>query len=230
MLYWGWATGGTPERTYQLLIQDHQLNATTYQNVQTVNLDEYVGLPDHHPQSYHAYMFQKLFNHIDLKTENIHIPDGMAPDLAEECKRYDRILDRLHYPDLQLLGIGSNGHIGFNEPGTSLSRQTYVTRLSESTRLTNARFFDHREDVPNHAITMGISGILKSNEIVLLASGESKAKAVKELLMGGLDINFPASALKTHDCVTIIADELALREVRNTNEVKFVESTNGLEI
>lgn len=215
----GLATGGTPEKTYQLLIEDFKRDVTSYHNVQTVNLDEYVGLPNNHSQSYHTYMFNKLFKHLDLKMENIHMLDGMVSDLQEECKRYDEILDGLNYPDLQLLGIGSNGHIGFNEPGSPFSQQTYVTTLSESTRLANARFFDHLDEVPSHAITMGISGILKSKEILLLASGESKAKAVKELIVGGLDINFPASALKSHDHVTIIADSLALQEVRKMKEI-----------
>lgn len=221
----GLATGSTPEKTYELLIKDHELNATTYHNVQTVNLDEYVGLSNNHLQSYHYYMFHKLFKHLDLKMENIYIPDGMASDLNEACKRYDNILEMLNYPDLQLLGIGSNGHIGFNEPGASFSQQTYVTKLTESTRLANARFFNHKEDVPNHAITMGIAGILKSKEILLLASGESKAMALKELLIGGLDENFPASALKSHNNVTIIADNLALQEARKIKELKLHEST-----
>ncbi len=221
----GLATGGTPEKTYELLIQDYKLNATSYNNVQTVNLDEYVRLPHKHLQSYHYYMFHKLFNHLDLKRENIYIPNGMASDLQDECKRYDDILANLNYPDLQLLGIGSNGHIGFNEPGTSFSLKTYVTRLTESTRLANARFFEHNEAVPKHAITMGISSILKSKEILLLASGESKAMAIKELLLGGLDENFPASALKFHDNVTIIADELALKEARKIKELKLNESS-----
>jgi glucosamine-6-phosphate deaminase len=221
----GLATGSTPEKTYELLIQDHNLNATTYHNVRTVNLDEYVGLSNNHLQSYHYYMFHKLFKHLDLKMENIYIPDGMASDLQEACKRYDNILEQLNYPDLQLLGIGSNGHIGFNEPGISFSQQTYVTKLTESTRLANARFFDHKGDVPNHAITMGIAGILKSKEILLLASGESKSMAVKELIVGGLDENFPASALKSHDNVTIIADNLALQEARKIKELKLHEYT-----
>jgi len=223
----GLATGGTPEKTYQLLIEDFKRNATTYQNVNTVNLDEYVGLPNNHPQSYHSYMFHKLFKLLDLKSENIHMPDGMVSDLQEECKRYDMILDHLNYPDLQLLGIGSNGHIGFNEPGSPFSQKTYVTTLSESTRLANARFFNHLDEVPSHAITMGISGILKSKEILLLASGESKAKAVKELLVGELDMNFPASALKSHKHVTIIVDSLALKEVRKIKDIELSEATCG---
>lgn len=220
----GLATGSTPEKTYKLLIQDHQLNATTYHNVRTVNLDEYVGLSNNHLHSYHYYMFHKLFKHLDLKMDNIYIPDGMASDLQEECKRYDNILEHLNYPDLQILGIGSNGHIGFNEPGTSFSRQTYVTKLTDSTRMANARFFEHKGDVPNQAITMGISGILKSKEILLLASGESKAMAVKELLLGGKNEKFPASALKSHDNVTIIVDNLALQEARKVKELNLPET------
>ncbi|MFD2444857.1 glucosamine-6-phosphate deaminase [Bacillus sp. CGMCC 1.16607] len=214
----GLATGGTPEKTYDLLIRDHQINATSYQNVRTVNLDEYIGLASDHPQSYHYYMIHKLFQYLDLKMENTHIPNGMASDLQEECKRYDGLIESLNYPDLQILGIGSNGHIGFNEPGTPFSQKTYVTKLTESTRKANARFFHHQKDVPTHAITMGISSILKSKEILLLASGESKAKAIKELLSGEITENFPASALKLHKHVTVIADELALKEVSTDME------------
>jgi glucosamine-6-phosphate deaminase len=209
----GLATGGTPEKTYELLIRDHEQFGTSYRNVQTVNLDEYVGLPSHHPQSYHYYMFHKLFQHLDLKKGNIHIPDGMAPNLEDECKRYDHILETLGYPDFQLLGIGSNGHIGFNEPGASFSKKTYITKLTSSTRMANARFFHHQDDVPTHAITMGISSILKSKEILLLASGESKADAIKQLLLSEIDEKFPASALKLHKHVTIIADKMALSKV-----------------
>jgi glucosamine-6-phosphate deaminase len=209
----GLATGGTPEKTYELLIRDHEQYGTSYRNVQTVNLDEYVGLPSRHPQSYHYYMFQKLFQHLDLKKGNIHIPDGMASNLEDECKRYDHILETLEYPDFQLLGIGSNGHIGFNEPGASFSKKTYITKLTTSTRMANARFFHHQDDVPTHAITMGISSILKSKEILLLASGESKAEAIKQLLLSEIDERFPASALKLHNHVTIIADKMALSKV-----------------
>ncbi len=220
----GLATGGTPEKTYKLLVQDHQLNETSYRDIKTVNLDEYVGLSRNHQQSYHYYMFHKLFNHLDINRKNVHIPDGMALDLEEECRRYDKILEDLHFPDIQLLGIGSNGHIGFNEPGASFSRKTYVTKLTESTRKANSRFFENEEDVPNYAITMGISKILKSKEILLLASGKSKANAIKKLLLGELDENFPASSLKFHENVTIIADELALQEVRKIKELKLLDS------
>lgn len=207
----GLATGGTPKGTYLRLIEDHQINGTTYQHVTTVNLDEYVGLDSSHPNSYRYFMQQQLFNHIDINPENIHIPNGTAENLTQECRRYDSVIEQLGGIDLQILGIGRNGHIGFNEPGTSFHSQTHVVELAESTRRANARFFPNPHDVPTHAITMGIASILKSKEILLLASGEEKAEAMYRLLTNAdPGENFPASALRQHTNVTIIADKQAL--------------------
>jgi glucosamine-6-phosphate deaminase len=206
----GVATGSTPEGLYKELVSDHQINKTSYQQVTTFNLDEYVGLKPENPNSYHYYMNQHLFNGIDILRKNTHIPSGIVKDLAEECNRYDQLVEASGGIDLQILGLGQNGHIGFNEPGTSFETKTHVVQLKESTRAANARFFPEYEAVPSHAITMGIATILKSKQILLLASGKKKAKAIHQLLYGEISEEFPSSILKRHSNVTIIADEDAL--------------------
>jgi glucosamine-6-phosphate deaminase len=205
----GLATGSTPKGTYKELIRDHQLNGTSYARVKTINLDEYVGLPADHPNSYHYFMRTNLFDHLDFSEGNHFIPEGLAKDLDAACQDYE---ERIHSNpiDLQLLGIGQNGHIGFNEPGTPFNSTTHRVQLTRSTRKANARFFDHFNEVPKEAITMGISSILQSKEIILLASGSNKAEAIYRLLKGPITEAFPASALNKHDKVTIIADREAL--------------------
>ncbi|WP_409254251.1 glucosamine-6-phosphate deaminase [Bacillus sp. SCS-153A] len=206
----GLATGGTPVGTYEYLIQDHKENRTSYKNVTTFNLDEYVGLSGEHPNSYLYYMREKLFNHINIPRSQTHIPKGNAEDIERECLYYEQEIAIHGGIDLQVLGIGSNGHIGFNEPGTSFDSKTHIVELTPSTRDANARYFDKPEDVPSKAITMGIASILKSREILLLVSGEKKRKALTQLLEGEVNERFPASILKIHPCVTIIADEAAI--------------------
>lgn len=209
----GLATGNTPEETYRLLIHDHRTNHTSYRKVRTVNLDEYVGLDRDHPNSYHRYMNDHLFQYLDIQEAHGLIPDGQAPDLDAACRRYDERIKELGGIDLQLLGIGRNGHIGFNEPGTPFTSSTHVVRLTDSTRRANARYFNKMEEVPDRAITMGIGTILKSREILLLASGEGKAEAINHLLsLDEPDTDLPASALKRHPNVTVIADRAALSE------------------
>lgn len=207
----GLATGGTPVETYRRLVEDHQANRTSYKKIRAINLDEYVGLSTSDPNSYHAYMEQHLFRYIDLPAVQHHIPDGNASVLEEACRDYDQLIDQLGGIDLQLLGIGRNGHIGFNEPGTSLTIGTHIVNLTESTRAANARYFASSDDVPEQAITMGIGTIMKSRQILLIASGKSKAEAMHHLFMLHEPENdFPASALIAHPSVTIIADTEAL--------------------
>jgi len=206
----GLATGGTPVGTYKNIIEDHQKNGTSYQNVTTFNLDEYVGLSGENKNSYRYFMNEKLFNHIDINKNNTNIPRGDCKDIEEECLRYESLLAKYGGIDLQILGIGSNGHIGFNEPGTSFTSQTHEIKLAPSTINANARFFKRIEEVPTKAITMGISTIMKSKEILLLVSGESKKDAMAKLLNGNVTESFPASVLKNHPCVTIIADKAAV--------------------
>jgi glucosamine-6-phosphate deaminase len=211
----GLATGSTPKTTYKDLINDHHNNGTTYCDIQTVNLDEYVGLAKNDPNSYHYFMDEQLFRHIDIQSENTFIPNGSAADIEKECSRYDQLIKSIGGVDLQLLGIGRNGHIGFNEPGTSFDEKTHVVKLAEDTRIANARFFnDDIDAVPKQAITMGIQNILESKSILLLASGKGKAKALARLLNDrDVSESFPASSLHLHPNVTLIADEEALSTV-----------------
>ncbi|MED1489255.1 glucosamine-6-phosphate deaminase [Bacillus smithii] len=206
----GLATGGTVIGTYQLLAKDHQKNGTSYRQILTVNLDEYIGISPEHEQSYHFYMKKRLFDHIQIPPENTYLPDGQAEDLEEECKRYDERIESLGGIDLQLLGIGVNGHIGFNEPGTPFDSKTHIVELSESTRKANARFFNTLEEVPKKAITMGIETIINSKKILLLASGLKKAPIIRKLFQEGITEEIPASVLKKHENVVLIADEEAL--------------------
>lgn len=209
----GLATGSTPKGLYDYLIQDHEKNGTTYKQIKSVNLDEYIGLPAQDPNSYHYFMRQNLFNHLDISEDHTHIPNGSARDLEQECLRYEQLIRELGGVDLQILGIGQNGHIGFNEPGTSFSSRTHIVTLAENTREANSRFFNSLEEVPTHAITMGIASILGSKEILLLVSGENKAEALLKFMNGEISDDFPASALKHHENVTVIADRDALKYI-----------------
>lgn len=209
----GLATGGTPVGTYQNLIEDHRKNGTSYREVTTFNLDEYIGLSELNKNSYHHYMNEQLFNHIDINPDRTFIPRGDAADIQKECLEYEKLIERHGGIDLQLLGIGSNGHIGFNEPGASFDSKTHVVHLTPSTINANSRFFDNKDDVPTKAITMGIATIMKSKEILLLASGNKKSEALFKLLNMEVNESFPASILKRHPSVTIIADKGALARV-----------------
>jgi glucosamine-6-phosphate deaminase len=209
----GLATGGTPLRTYEMLIDDYRKNLTSYNHVNTYNLDEYVDIAPENPSSYNFYMFKYLFNHIGIPKKNVHIPNGVAKDIRLEANNYEAIIDRIRGVDLQLLGIGENGHIGFNEPGTPFDITTHIVALTESTRKANARYFNSLEDVPTHAITMGIATILKSKEILLLASGENKAEAVYQMFAGEVNSSCPASVLRNHSNVIVVADEKALLKI-----------------
>jgi glucosamine-6-phosphate deaminase len=206
----GLATGGTPLGTYKIMAADHRENGTSYAHVKTVNLDEYIGLNANHPQSYHFYMENNLFSHVNIPRNQTHVPGGMNPDHEGECQRYDELLKSLKGVDIQLLGIGPNGHIGFNEPGTSFAARTHIVDLTETTRQANARYFASLQDVPTMAITMGIASIMESRQIVLLASGSSKAEAVYSLFCDEVSEQNPSSILKTHFNVTVIADAEAL--------------------
>ncbi|MEH7416004.1 glucosamine-6-phosphate deaminase [Neobacillus drentensis] len=206
----GLATGGTPMGIYSNLIADHQKNGTSYQGVTSFNLDEYVGLSGENPKSYRYYMNDNLFNHIDIQKSNTFVPRGTVDNVLKECEFYEDLLTKYKGIDLQILGIGANGHIGFNEPGTSFHSQTHVVQLAPSTRQANARFFNSLEEVPIKAITMGIATITKSKEILLLVSGEEKREALRRLLTENVDERFPASVLKNHPYVTIIADKAAI--------------------
>lgn len=200
----GLATGSTPIGLYEHLIELNKEGKISFKDVVTFNLDEYVGLERTHNQSYYYFMQEQLFKHVDIKEENIHIPSGVAEDLEAECKRYEEQLKALGPVDLQILGVGVNGHIGFNEPGTDFSSRTHIVELDQSTREANARFFNNIDEVPTHAITMGIQSIMDSKKILLLAFGESKKDAIERLLSGEVTEDLPVSVLNKHSNVTVI--------------------------
>ena len=205
----GLATGSTPLGLYSRMVKDHEENKTSYAEIKTINLDEYVGLPVTHPESYYAFMYRNLFSALDINEENVHIPSGMAEDLEKECQEYENLISKAHV-DIQLLGIGSDGHIGFNEPGTPFDSITHVTDLAESTIKDNCRFFENDiTKVPTQAVTQGIGTIMKAKNILLIATGENKAQAVRDMLQGEVSEECPASILQKHDNVAIILDEAA---------------------
>lgn len=209
----GLATGSTPEGLYQQLIEQYKQNNVSFANTTTFNLDEYVGLSKEDPNSYHYYMQEKLFNHIDIPLKQAYVPSGEGSDLAKNSQEYEARIQAAGKPDIQVLGIGLNGHIGFNEPGTPFISRTRVVDLVESTRKANARFFNSLDDVPTQAVSMGIETIMESKQIILLISGEKKKEAAAELINGKVSESFPASVLKQHENVILIADEPALQDV-----------------
>ncbi|WP_431803737.1 glucosamine-6-phosphate deaminase [Halobacillus andaensis] len=214
----GLATGSSPLGTYKELIKGYNNRGVNYEDVKTLNLDEYIGLDKNDSQSYHFFMRQHLFDHININSDHTFIPNGKAADLEKECQDYEQLIEDIGPPDLQLLGVGQNGHIGFNEPGTPFDSETHIIHLEESTRQANARFFDSLEDVPKQAVTMGIQSILKSRKIVVIASGERKADAIRRLLEDQPSEDMPASALTYHKHVTLIVDEEAYKKVGHGEE------------
>ncbi|WP_047980198.1 glucosamine-6-phosphate deaminase [Ornithinibacillus contaminans] len=206
----GLATGSTPEGLYQKIIEQYKQGKVSFKDVTTFNLDEYVGLSREDVNSYYRYMQEKLFNHVDINLERVHLPNGTASDLAEECRMYDKQIEQAGRVDLQILGMGINGHIGFNEPGTPFNSRTHVVDLAASTLEANARFFPSLADVPTQAVTMGIATIMESKEILLLVSGEQKAEAIARLAEGEISEDFPASILRNHPNVTVVVDEGAM--------------------
>lgn len=204
----GLATGSTPLGLYRKMAEDHREHGTSYRRVHTVNLDEYVGLGEESDQSYVYFMRKNLFEHLDLPLANTNLPNGKAKDPNEECKRYNTLLDAMQQ-DIQVLGIGSNGHIAFNEPGTPFGSVTHVVELTESTIKDNSRLFAREEDVPRRALTMGLKNIMRARKIVILANGAGKAKAVRGLIEGEVTESLPASVLQLHPDCTVIVDEAA---------------------
>ena len=206
----GLATGSTPEGTYKELIRLYENGLIDFSEIKTYNLDEYYPIKPDNDQSYRYFMDHHLFNHVNIKKENVHIPSGEMKNPAVECKEYDEMVEKDGGIDLQLLGIGQNGHIGFNEPADTLEVATHVTDLTENTIKANARFFASVEDVPTKALTMGIGTILSAKKIIILANGAAKAEAVSKMLRGKLDTSCPASMLNLHPDVTVICDKAAM--------------------
>jgi glucosamine-6-phosphate deaminase len=206
----GLATGSSPVGAYQQLIEWYKKGDLDFSQVRTVNLDEYVGLTADHDQSYAYFMRSNLFDHVNIDLANTNIPDGTNPDGQAECARYDKVIRDLGGIDLQLLGLGVNGHIGFNEPADHFSCGTQQIKLTDSTRDANKRFFASIDDVPTHARTMGVRDILQARRVVMVASGENKAQAIKAAFFGPITPNVPASILQYHPDFTLVADEAAL--------------------
>lgn len=209
----GLATGSTPVGTYQELIKMNQEGDISFKEVATVNLDEYKGLAGTHDQSYRYFMNDNLFNHVDIDKDFTFVPDGLAEDAEAECAAYDEIVEGLGYADLQLLGIGHNGHIGFNEPDSVFTKATHVVDLTDSTIDANTRFFASRDEVPRQALTMGMGCIMNAGRVLLIASGEGKADAIYNTVCGPIDPKCPASILQLHPDVVIVGDEAALSKL-----------------
>ncbi len=206
----GLATGSTPIGAYQQLADWNRRGDCDFSQVSTYNLDEYRGLSHDDPQSYHYFMKTNFFDHINIDPANTHVPDGSNPDAEAACSEYDRIVAAAGYPDLQLLGIGNNGHIGFNEPDDHFSKGTHCVDLTESTIQANSRLFDRIEDVPRQAYTMGVQTIMFAKMIVVAANGAAKAQAVHDMCFGPVTPQCPASILQLHDNVVVVADTEAL--------------------
>lgn len=207
----GLATGDTPLGMYRELIEMFRQGETDFSEVTTFNLDEYYRLLHDNDQSYHYYMYKNFFKHINLRPRNIFIPDGMADDIERECRGYEDEIRISGGIDLQVLGIGSNGHIGFNEPGDRLNVTTKLVKLTDETIKANSRFFESADDVPKMAISVGMATILKARRIILLASGENKAEAIKNTVSGYVSTLTPSSLLQTHPEITVIIDEAAAK-------------------
>lgn len=204
----GLATGSTPIGLYKNMIKDHKENGTSYKSIKTVNLDEYAGLDYSSDQSYVYFMRSNLFDHIDIDLNNTNIENGKATDRQAECDRYNKLLEEMQQ-DIQVLGIGSNGHIAFNEPGTPFGSVTHIVDLAESTIKDNSRMFASIDEVPRQAFTMGLKNIMNAKKVLILANGANKAKAVYGLVKGEVTENLPASVLQLHPDVVVIADESA---------------------
>lgn len=207
----GLATGSSPMGTYQQLIEWCRKGDLDFAQVRTVNLDEYVGLAPEHRQSYRYFMQSNFFDHINISAENTHVPSGLATDLEAECRRYNQVIRRLGGIDIQLLGMGHNGHIGFNEPGQAFELETHVVDLTANTIDANARFFSSRDDVPRQAITMGIKSIMQAQRIVMVVSGADKADIVQAAFTGPVVPQVPASILQMHPNFILVGDRAALR-------------------
>lgn len=209
----GLATGSTPIGTYDQLVEWYEKGDLDFSKVKSVNLDEYKGLEKTNDQSYYYFMHKHLFDRVNIDPANTNVPDGMETDTEKECQRYEDLIDLLGGVDIQLLGIGRNGHIGFNEPDSAFAQKTHCVNLAESTIDANKRFFASADEVPRQAYSMGIGTIMRAKKILLLASGEDKADAVAKAFFGPVTPEVPASILQFHSDVVVIGDTLALSKM-----------------
>lgn len=208
----GLATGSTPIGLYEKLVEYYNNNRVDFSQVRTVNLDEYKGLDPNHPQSYHYFMNQNLFSKVNIDENNINLPNGMEEDSMKACAEYDVVIENLGGIDIQLLGIGHNGHIAFNEPAEYFTKGTNCVALTKSTIEANSRFFASPDEVPKYAYTMGIASIMKAKRILLVVNSKEKADIMKEAFLGNITPKVPASILQTHPDVIIVGDSEALRD------------------
>ena len=222
----GLATGSTPVALYRRLIDLHCIEGLSFQAVTTFNLDEYLGLAPEHPQSYRYFMQRHLFDHIDINPMNTHVPTGDTPDPIDACAAYEHAILAAGGIDIQLLGLGRNGHIGFNEPTSCLSSRTRVKTLTEATISDNARFFGPNEFQPHLSLTMGIGTIMEARKVVLLATGEDKAAAVTAMVEGPVSASCPASALQFHKDTVLVTDEAAAQQLSDPEFFKHIEREN----
>jgi glucosamine-6-phosphate deaminase len=218
----GLATGSTPIPLYRELVRLHREEGLDFSSATTFNLDEYVGLPPEHPQSYHAFMQEHLFRHVNLAPERVHLPNGLARDIPAECDRYEKAIRAAGGVDLQILGIGTEGHIGFNEKSSSLASRTRIKTLTAQTRSDNARFFGAVAEVPLHVITMGVGTIMEARQVVLLAFGGNKAEAVAAAVEGPITAMNPASILQMHPRATLLLDEGAASKLAHAEYYRWV--------
>ena len=209
----GLATGSTPIGTYDQLVEWYNKGDLDFSEVTSVNLDEYKGLPRTNDQSYYYFMHQHLFDRVNIDPERTNVPNGMEPDAEKECRRYEELIRSLGGVDLQLLGLGHNGHIGFNEPGEAFEKETHCVELTESTIEANKRFFASADDVPKQAYTMGIKTIMQAKKILIVVNGENKADIVERAFFGPVTPEVPASILQLHNDVTLVGDEAALAKI-----------------
>ncbi len=220
----GLATGSTPVLLYQELIRLHREEGLDFQAVTTFNLDEYLGLAPTHLASYHHFMRENLFRHINICEKNTHIPDGLTTDVPDTCRKYEDQIQAAGGIDLQILGIGGDGHIGFNEPGSSLASRTRIKTLTERTRQDNAPFFDSPNEIPRHVLTMGVGTIMDAREIVLLAFGETKAQTLAAAVEGPVTASVPASILQFHEKATFLVDEAAATHLKRADYYRWVDA------
>lgn len=209
----GLATGSTPIGLYDCLVEGYEKGDLDFSQITTVNLDEYKGLPRENDQSYYYFMHEHLFNRVNIKPENVHLPDGTKEDSKVECAGYEALIRSMNGVDIQLLGLGHNGHIGFNEPADEFEKETHCVTLSERTIEANKRFFASADEVPKQAYTMGIGTIMRAKKILIVVSGEDKAEIVKQAFFGPVTPKVPASILQMHPDVTLVADEAALSKI-----------------
>lgn len=222
----GLPTGGTPLQTYKRLIELHKAGEISFKNVVTFNMDEYIGLPEEHPESYHSFMYNNFFNHVDIPRENINLLNGNAPDVDTECRRYEEKIKSYGRINLFMGGVGNDGHIAFNEPASSLASRTRIKTLTEETRIANSRFFDgNMTKVPKYALTVGVGTLLDAEEVMILVTGHAKALSLQAAVEGSVNHMWTISALQLHPKSVIVCDEPSTMELK----VKTVKYFRELE-